>query len=787
MKPTRREFLWTMGAASASFALWRMQGVVWAGQGPSDPGWRPGIEEFLSSTCLVCPSRCGIRGRVVDGDLVAVMGNPLHPLSRGGLCPRGVAGVQMLYHPGRLTKPLIREGARGHGQWREATREEALDRIAAALRSLRTAGRPEALAVIAGYCAGTMQDLWRRFLTAYGSPNYIADDYDDRTDAVMELMHGIARRPGYDLERADVVLSFGAPLFESWWSPLQAFVAFADPDDADSQRPRFIQVDTRFSRTAARAQEWVGIRPGTHAVLALGIAYVMVRDELYDKEFVTNHVSGFEDFVDATGRPREGYRSLVMRNYRTEEVSAATGVPVERITALARMLARSDRPITILGSDVTQAPNGLIAGLAVHSLNVLTGSLNRAGGVLFGDDPPLDSWPPPVLDGIATRGLEQVPFGPARFPFGTTTDPLRLAEHVAESAATPIEALFLYYANPLASSSRPAVWQAALEKIPFVVSFSPFLDQTSRYADVILPDTLPFERWQDAPVPASYPYAVWGLARPLVVPPPDVTHTGEAVLAIAKALGGSVAQSLPDESLESLLKTRARGLFAAGRGMGFGDSFEREHHRQMEERGWWLPEHTEFEPFWEGLVDRGGWTNLFYDDTDPARLARTDSGRVELQPARLMDTLEAEGRGRALYIDVAAPPDGGTEEYPLRLLPYRLSTLASGTLALERWMAEVPGLFPHVLWRPWIEVHPDTAESLGFHEGTWVWVISPEHRYRAQVKIFPGTAPGNVCAPYGLPHPDGEIANPFQLLSDDADSLTGLRSWSTTFIRLEQA
>ena len=775
-----------MGAASASFALWRMQDVVFGEEGLLDPGWKPGIQQIVTSTCLICPSRCGIQGRVMDGDLVSIAGNQLHPMSRGGLCPRGVAGVQLLYHPDRLIRPLIREGARGDGHWREASREEALEQIIDRLRSLRAAGRPESVALIAGYCAGTMKDVWRQFLAAYGSPNYIADDYDDRTDAIMELMHGIPRRPGFDLERSDLVLSFGAALFESWWSPLQAFVAFADPDSQDDQRPRFIQVDTRFSRTAARAQEWVGIRPGTHAVLALGIAYVMIRDQLYDADFVANHVSGFEDFVDPEGRRLEGYRSLVMRHYRTEEVSASTGVPVERITSLARMLAGSDRPVTILGSDVTQAPNGLLAGLAVHSLNALTGSLNRPGGILFGDEPPLESLVSPVMDAIATNGLEHSPIGVPRPPFGTTTEALHFAEGVAGNAAAPIEALLVYYANPLASSYRPEVWKTALDRIPFIVSFSPFLDETARYADVILPDLLPFERWQDAPAPASYPYPVWGLTQPLVEPPLDVMHTGDAVLAIAKALGGSIAESLPHDSFESLIKARARGLFAAGRGISFGNEYERSHHRQMEERGWWLPEYAEFEPFWEELVERGGWTDLFYDDTDPGRLAQTASGRVELMPSRLLDILAAEEDRREPYVDIAGSFDGSTEEFPLRLLPYRLSTLSSGTLALERWLAEVPSLFPHALWRPWVEVHPDTANTLGLDDGTMVWVVSQQRRYRAQVKIFPGTAPENVCAPYGLPHPDGEQANPLQLLNDSVDCSTGLRSWSTTSIRLER-
>lgn len=787
MTPTRRDFLWTMGAAGAALALPAGRAVLWPGQGPQEVGWEPGLEERRASACLNCPARCGIQGRVVDGRLVRITGHPFHPMSRGGVCPRGIAGVQMLYHADRVASPLLREGPRGAGGWRSASREEVLGVLADRLGTLRTAGRPEALALLAGYCAGTMQDLWRRFLLCFGSPNYVGDDYDDGTDAVMALVHGLRRRPSYDLERAELVLSFGAPLFESWWSPLQAFVAFADPARAEERRPRFVQVDTRFSRTAARAQEWVGIRPGTHAVLALGIAYVLIRDELIDADFLARHVSGFEDFTDERGRPQEGYRSLVVRHYRTEEVSATTGVPVERITSLARAFAQGRPAVAVCGADVTLAPNGLLAGLAVHSLNVLAGSVNRPGGVLLGQDAPLEPLAPPTLDETARAGLRRGPSAGAEPPFGRGNESVRFAEAVAAGTGPPIEVLFLYYANPLASSSRPEVWREALERIPLVVSFSPFLDETTRYADVVWPDLLPYERWQDAPTPASYPFPVWGLARPLVEPHPGGTHTGDAVLAIARRLGGSVAASLPYESVEALLKARAAGLFAANRGTLLGDEFERKHHRQMEERGWWLAEYGDFESFWAALAERGGWTDLFIDHTDPARLSRAPSARVELLPAALLDALRAEGRGRTPYVHVAPDAAGAGDDFPLRLLPYRASTLASGTLAWERWLAEQPGLFPDVRWVPWVEVHPATARELGLDDGDWVWVVSARGRYRARLKAFPGTARENVCAPYGLRHPDGELASPLHLLDGAADPLTGLASWSSTFVRLERA
>ncbi|UCC72929.1 MAG: molybdopterin-dependent oxidoreductase [Gemmatimonadota bacterium] len=785
MSPSRREFLWTMGAAAATVALKGAQDVFWESDESLDVGWVPGIEERRNSACLICPSRCGISGRLVDGRLVRINGNPLHPLSRGGLCPRGVAGVQMLYHPERLAGPMLRAGPRGGGQWETVTREHAISRVADRLGELRAAGRPETLALLAGYNAGTIQDIWRQFLHSFGSPNYVADEYEDGTDAVMALMHGIDRRPSYDLDRARLVLSFGAPMFESWWSPLQAFVAFASPGDEAESGPRFVQIDTRFSRTASRAHEWVGVRPGTHAVLALGIAYVLIRDELFDADFVARHVSGFEDFVDAQGQPREGYRSLVMRNYRTEEVSAITGVPVARITSLARAFAAVRPSVAVCGTDVTFAPNGLLAGLAVHSINVLMGSINRPGGVLFPEDTPIRPLATPVLDETARAGVGREPIGAGGSTFASGDPALRFAEAVA-GAQAPVEALLLYYANPIASSAQPEVWREALEKIPFVVSFSPFLDETTRYADVILPDLLPYERWQDAPTPFSYPYPVWGLAQPLVEPRQGAWHTGDVVLALAQSLGGNVAESLPYESFEGLLKERARGLFAVRRGMTLGGEFERTHHRQMEERGWWLPEHAEFEPFWEELVERGGWTDQFYDHTDPYRLARTDSGRIELMPAALFNALAEQGSALRPYLDVATPTAEGSREFGLRLIPYRVSTLASGTLSLERWLAEQPGIFPDVLWHPWVEVAPETAHTLGFSDDTLVWVVSPQGRYRARLKVFPGTAPETVCAPYGLRQPDGQPANPLQLLDGSNDPLTGLPSWSSTFVRLER-
>jgi len=158
-----------------------------------------------------------------------------------------------------------------------------------------------------------------------------------------------------------------------------------------------------------------------------------------------------------------------------------------------------------------------------------------------------------------------------------------------------------------------------------------------------------------------------------------------------------------------------------------------------------------------------------------------------LMPRALQDALEAEGRARKPYAPTPPSTEAPQAEFPLRLMPYRVSTLASGTLPLESWLAEQPTIFPDLHWVPWVEVHPRTAEAMGIDDGAMVRVVSARGRYRARLKAFPGTAPGNLSAPYGLRHPDGELANPLQLLDGSTDLLTGIACWFSTFVRLERA
>jgi len=734
----------------------------------------PFDETRVNSTCLVCPSRCGVRCRVVDGRLVGIEGNPMHPLSRGGLCPRGVGALQTTYHPDRIRGPLRRAGERGETRWEEISWEDALESLRARLAGLRSGDQSDRLAVVAGHCPGTMEDLWWQFLQAFGSRNFVRDDYADGTDAILRAAHGIDAQPAFDLEEAELVLSFGAPLLEAWWSPVQADAAFGRGRPGAAGRPRLIQIDTRFSRTAGRAREWVGVRPGSLGILALGIAYVLIKEDRIDAEFLRDHVSGYEDRVAADGTTQPGFRSVVLQNYRPEEVSNATGVPLERIVEVAKAFADASPALAVPGTGATLTADGLRAGLAVHSLNILRGNVSRPGGVLVGRRPPLKPVASLVLDDAARAALARPSVTAA--PGMAGSSPEALARVLASLDAGTVDTLFLYYSNPLGSGSGGDGFEMVLGRVPFVVSFSPFLDETSRLADLVLPDLLPPERWADSPAPPSFPFAVWSLAQPVVTPRVDGRGTGDVLLELAKRLGGAVAESLPHENMEALLKSRAEGLFAERRGMIFDEAITTRHIEQTEERGWWLPRFGDFEDFWSALVENGGWVDPFYDFSDPANLSGHADGRIHLYPEGLTAPYALEGEDAS-----------GDEGFPLRLVPYRVSTLASGTVALQPWLEQRPSVMPETSSEPWVEINPETAHDLGLDHGSSVWVISPRGRYRATALVYPGCARETVNAPYGLRRLDKAAANPLALLVGDPDPQTGLRPWTSTRVRVEPA
>lgn len=784
MEVTRRKFIIGLGGVGLGFGLGGLSHLFPLESPQVGPDWSPGAEGFVPSTCLLCPSHCGILGRVVDGRLVRIDGNPIHPISRGGLCPKGRAGLQLLYHPARLKGPLERRGAPGSESFVPIAWDAALERVAEVLRSLRSSGRPEAMAWLVGDVDGAMSEVIDRFLQVCGSPHLVRESYADGSSEVMALSQGIRADPALDLERAHLVVSFGAALSEAWWCLPQVARARDLPPE---QRCRWIQIDTRLSRTAVAADRWIPVHADNYGLLALSIAYVLLKEGLYDPEWVRDRLTGFEDWTDAEGRQVPGYRSLVLRYGSPEEVSERIGVPIQEIVSLAKEFGRSRRPLAVWDQTVTWRRGGLSDALAIHALNVLCGSVERPGGVYV--QPPL---PPQFAKAIprasvAGAGALVSPLGDADW-----------ADRVLEGGSPAVEALFMYRVNPAASSPAQEKVREALARIPLVVSFSPFLDESARYAHLVLPDHTYLERWQDAPAPACVPYPVWGVVQPLVPPLHDTRATGDVVLDLASRVGDGVASAFPWSTMQDLVQARGMALAEAHRGSTFVPGFRREEIREMEARGWWVPHGQGPGSFWESIRASGGWFDPYHEDRSQAAASRRPDGRCALFPEEARRRISAAVPGLPEgFLPIYEPgttPERGREGIEgarrLRLMPYRVMTLASGMTPLMPWLLENLGPLTGSAWEPWVEIHPETAREWDVHAGQKVRVVSEHGAFMARLCVFQGAQPGVLNAPYGLHSSvDGwepfEPSNPLAAVGPTRDPVTGLPDWYSTHVRIE--
>ena len=331
MKIDRRSFLAFVIGGAAGTALsplpWKLTDdiSIWTQNWPWTPVPPRGERTFVASTCTLCPGGCGIRVSKVDDRVIKVEGLEGHPVNDGGLCPLGLSAAQLLYAPTRVPGPMKKVA----GGWQAVSWSSALGDIAYELAELRAQGRPEAVAWISESDRGTTAELCKRLLTVYGSPNYIrTPSLQDPFETAIHLTQGQRAMAGFDIANADFVLSFGAGLIEGWGAPGYMLRARSGLRERGG---RMEQVEPRLSKTAAKADRWLPIEPGTEGVLALGLCHVIIQEGLFRKEFVNGRSQGFDLFKKALGE-----------SYTPEAVAKATGIDAKSVGDLARAFAGAD-------------------------------------------------------------------------------------------------------------------------------------------------------------------------------------------------------------------------------------------------------------------------------------------------------------------------------------------------------------------------------------------------------------------------------------------------------------
>jgi menaquinone reductase, molybdopterin-binding-like subunit len=702
--------------------------------GPSGLGLAE--EREALSVCGGCAAGCSTLVRLVDERIVGVRGNPRCPLGSGGLCARGVSEVEAFYEPDRLLGPMRREGDRGAGRWKGETWDVALAEICSRVKALVGAQRGARVGFILSSGEGVTAAVARHVASLLGSPHVYRVTHlrDESALAYSSLAFGSPRPHGYDLDRADLVMSFGTPLLEGWLSPNYVSRRFGLGRTRALDPLRLFQVESRMSPTAMRADEWIRCHPGTEPMLALAMAGVMLREGLVDQRRV-EQLAGLDAWQDAQGAKRPGFRRMLDYAYARHAAAEDTGVPVVTILRLARTFATSKAPLAL--GELGEGSAGVFGLAAVHLLNALAGRVNQPGGVTFPD-------PAPVAELAEPKKLEALPLdGPPLVTLSGTPIWRVLAAIQTEGGQPPFDVLFVEDGAALADVVARDPASDLLGRIPLVVSLATSLDASAAISDFVLPATTYFEQSVDVEAAPAGRFTAIAASKPAVARLVDGRPAADVLLELGRrVLGAAVG---PWTAVGAMVDHRLKGLFRARRGIPYQSEFRHDWMAKMEAAGWWHGSAANEDAFLRLVYAGGGWV-----DPGPAFRsvgAYAVDGRVHLanrKKASLMAPPE---------VDDAWMPRAETAETPAEANSFLLVPAAVAVLR-GRGTPNRPSLLqvaaPHVLgaFRPWAELNPKDAEKLGVEAGQLVRVASEYGAVVLTARLWEGIRPGTVAVPW---------------------------------------
>ncbi|MBI4442159.1 MAG: molybdopterin-dependent oxidoreductase [Acidobacteria bacterium] len=785
MKLDRRNFMLLAGGAAGGTAVGglTLKGISRLNEALApEMGSYPGEEKVAISLCRSCSGGCGLRVRMVGGRIVKIDGNPDYPVNRGGVCPKAQALLQWLYHPDRVLAPRKRSSA--EQKWETASWPEALQTLAETLQKLRSEKRRNNVVVVSGRDTGLAQSLLARFLAAYGNAAlFHLPSGMEVSQHALGLMGGSpaedAGRLAYDLENSRCVMSFGCDLLQGWGTPAHTLRIFGRWHDSNRERrTSLIHFGPRLSISAARSDEWVPARVGTWAAIALGIAFVLISEDLYNRDFVENCTFGFDDWTDAAGRRHLGFRTLVREEYRLSRVEELTGVPTETLVRVAREFAAGPGAVAIGPQQSPGQPGRLTDSLAVHALNALVGSIGARGGVSLVPDRGWSLPDSPQKQLQASRSLED----------------LQQALEDSPQVLVLDEAALLF---DLLTTAQ----QEKLQKIPLVVTTASLEDATTAWATLHLPDCTPLESWVDGQSPSCYPYELLSVAAPVLPPLGESRPWGETLMALAHATDPAMASDIPWKEMLDLLRASTEQLAAQEHGYLFGSDVDEQWQRLLERSGWWVPDWTSPQQFWEAIAERGGWWDPVSWPADPQRSFPTPSGRFEFFPQKLEEWLRQQPHPG---VSVTSPewdrlvlphhsdllPPSDADQFTLLLDTYEPLSFFGGGGREIPYLQQLSSPLGDSQWRSWVELSEEDALRLGIHNGDWVWVESAAGRIRRRALVIESAMPGIVSAPSGGAPARGRWASAEDSLADILvpvpDPILGTRCAAVTRVKVYQ-
>ncbi|MDY6997205.1 MAG: molybdopterin-dependent oxidoreductase [Actinomycetota bacterium] len=712
--------------------------------------------------CRICEALCGLIATVEDGRLQSLRPDPDHPLSRGRACPKGIAFTDIQNDPDRVLAPLRR---RADGTFEEVSWDVALDDIAARLGRIvaehggGAVGQYFGNPIAFGYASG----IWSGFfLTRLGGHHQYSSGSQDINSRFVasKLLYGAASQiPFPDLPRTDFLFMLGANPLVSHGSAVRAPRIKDDLAAIVRRGGRVVVVDPRRTETA-RVYEHLPVRPDSDAWLLLSMLHVIFDEGLADTAALRAQTSGWQALRD------------VVRGYPPEDTAHRTGVDPAALRALACDFATAPRAVAYGRTGACLGRHGTLVSFLLDALSIVTGNLDRAGGMLFAPGViPLEEMGEKAgkmtYDSAKSRigGLPEV----------ISTYPAALmAEEILTPGAGQLRALIVTAGNPVLTVPNGPMLDKALDELDLLVSLDLYVNETNRHADYVLPATTFLERY-DVPFTFSNcsPTVFIQAAEPVLAPYGQARNEWEVFDELARRMGLSLFATGPLQRFNGILTwldrrrigrvTPRRMVEALMRIGPYGDRFGLRRNginpRRLRDNphGVVLSEHA-------GVGLRTG-------------IVRHREARVALAPSEILDEIGRLGQRHR-----------HDPEFPLMAIGMREMR------SQNSWMHNSPTLMKGDR-RHRARINPADAAEAGVADGAQVRITSPHGAIETEVQLTDEVAPGTVAIPHGWGHRGGwQLANRSgganvnELTSNDAadlERLAGMSVLNGVAVRIE--
>ncbi|MBI4965848.1 MAG: molybdopterin-dependent oxidoreductase [Desulfomonile tiedjei] len=622
-----------------------------------------GTKKSVYSVCSMCTVRCPIEVEVENGAVRHIWGNP-HLLGGHYLCPRGAAGKVFQNDTERLQHPMIRDGERGSGKWKKASWDEALDYIASNLKKIISKHGGES--VVLGDRGGPFTDMQKAFIKALGSPNYFNHHgaCSNSVHNAHNAMTGHRRNTvAYDWKNCDYCILYGRNILESIGTK-----EAKDFIDALERGMKFTHIDVRWNYTAAKADRFLMLKPGTDYALNLALINVIVKEKLYDAAFVERWVTGMKELV------------AFVEPYTPEWAEKETGIPAKQIVTIAHELAEA-KPAVILyqGWMTAWTENDYYFRRSIYMLYALLGGYEAKGGLLFNKNETHTGRKPlrKLVDGVPKVNKKR--FDGVGWKYKHLSPDYGLAQMlpyaILKEDPYPVKAFINYRFDPLSAFPDPEAFKKGLMKLDLLVTVDVNYSHTGWISDVILPEATYLERTDPAIAKGGPKPALW-LRRQAVEPQYDSKPKWWIFKQLAERLG--IGEYFPYNSAEELIEW------------------------QLKDIGFQL---SDFDA--KGYIELAK-DQILWDRSDGLKF-KTPSGKIEFVSSMLQDS------GLPSFPPYESPKSPPKGHY--RLLTGKIAIHTQGTTLNNLYLNELQP--ENTLW-----INTNEAKKLGIKTGDTVEVSS---------------------------------------------------------------